>query len=361
MTSRRVLYAVSALLLINFQGKAQQTDTQCTIKTLADAERLVPRLHRQSVKSLVNDGSQPLDTVDTSSPGVKLILYANNTWKYWRDPDDIMLKEVFTEKWDNVHPDPYNTSLAELPDKINLWIVDTLNEYKCPYQTKVYSPFGMRRRRRHQGVDLPLVKGTPVYSAFAGKVRMSKYLRGYGNLVIVRHENGLETFYGHLSKRLVEPGDWVEAGQEIGLGGNTGRSTGSHLHFETRYKGYAFDPQWLIDFETGTLRHRLFTLNKKYLNANSKYVPETDDVEIEIYLGDKRDYEVADSIAAVRKAEEERAAKEAAAARYVTVRSGDTLGRIAINNGTTITAICKLNPGLTRTTVLKIGRKIRVK
>ena len=359
MDSRRVLCAVFALTITLTAARAQSADT--SIKTMRDAELLIPRPHRQSVKSLVNDGSQALDTIETASPGVKIILLANNTWKYWRDPSDIMLQEVFTSSWDETKPNPYNVALGDLPEKINIWVVDTLSEYKCPYQTKVYSPFGYRHRRRHQGVDLPLKTGTPVYAAFAGKVRLSKYFRGYGNLVVIRHENGLETFYGHLSKREVEPGDWVDAGQEIGLGGSTGRSTGAHLHFETRYQGYAFDPQWLIDFETGTLRHRLFSLQKKHLNANSRYVPESDDVEIDILLGDARDYAVADSIAAVRKAEEEKAAREAAAARYVTVKSGDTLSRIASRNGTTVSAICRLNSGLTTKTVLKIGRKIRVK
>lgn len=358
MNQRRVLFAAIALTFFAIQSQAQ-SDT--SIKTMRDAEKLVPRPHRESVKSLINDGRQALDTIETSSPDVKIILYANNTWKYWRDPSNIMLQDAFNTYWDEDSPNPYKVSLESLPDKINIWVVDTLSEYKCPYQTKVYSPFGYRHRRRHQGVDLPLKTGTPVYAAFAGKVRLSKYYRGYGNLVVIRHENGLETFYGHLSKREVDPGDWVNAGQEIGLGGSTGRSTGAHLHFETRYQGYAFDPQWLIDFESGDLRHRLFSLQKKHLNANSRYVPESDDVEIDILLGDAKDYATADSLAAVRKAEEEKAAKEAAAARYVTIRSGDTLGRIAARNGTTVSAICKLNANLTPRTVLKIGRKIRVK
>ena len=106
----------------------------------------------------------------------------------------------------------------------------------CPYVGKVYSKFGYRRGRRHQGTDIPLKSGTPVAAAFDGRVRMSSYVSGYGNLVILRHENGLETFYGHLSKRQVSVGDWVRAGDIVGLGGSTGRSSGPHLHFETRYK-----------------------------------------------------------------------------------------------------------------------------
>ncbi len=102
------------------------------------------------------------------------------------------------------------------PNEIALWIVDTLSEYKCPHQNDVYSKFGYRHRRRHQGVDLPLHTGTPVYAAFDGKVRISKRYKGYGNLVVLRHDNGLETFYGHLSKIYVKDDQWVNAGTIIG-------------------------------------------------------------------------------------------------------------------------------------------------
>ena len=201
--------------------------------------------------------------------------------------------------------------------------------------------FGVRRGRRHQGVDIPLKVGEPVYATFTGKVRMSKYMGAFGNLVVIRHDNGIETFYAHLSKRNVEAGDWVNAGDVIGLGGSTGRSTGPHLHFETRYNGFAFDPQWLIDFEKGILRHRLFVLKKKYFNIYSNYEQDFED-EIKNAEDDKK----------------EDAEREAM--RWYTIKSGDTLGRIAINHGTTVSELCRLN-GISRTTTLKIGRKIRVR
>ncbi len=331
------------------------------VKTKKDAELLIPRIHRQPVQSLDLNGQQVMDTISTQTPGVKILLLTDNTWKYYRDPAEALKTEAFTRNWSTNTINPYNTSLSDLPDDIRIWVADTLSEYHCPRQTKVYSAFGIRHRRRHQGVDLPLKTGDPVGAAFAGRVRVSNYTRGYGNLVVIRHENGLETYYGHLSKREVEPGDWVEAGQVIGLGGSTGRSTGPHLHFETRYEGYAFDPEWLIDFETGVLRHRLFVLKKRYLDANSKYVPESEDEEYEINIGDERDHAVADSIEAVRQAEREKAAREAAAAQYYKIRSGDTLGKIARRYGTTVNAICRLNPGLTARTTLRVGRSIRVK
>jgi len=364
------LISVAVLVFYFFAAFAQDSLSTRSLDSLKEA-RLDPvisdslvriaRISRQSVESMKEKGIEPMDSIETQTPGVRILLFEDYTWKYVKDPSVILENPVFTENWIPDVPDPYNVEEKDLPDKISIWVVDTLSAYRCPNQVKVYSPFGYRHRRRHQGVDLPLAKGTPVYAAFSGKVRMSKYYAAYGNLIIIRHENGLETFYAHLSERQVEVGDWVEAGQQIGLGGSTGRSTGPHLHFETRYMGYAFDPQWLIDFENGTLRHRLFILRKKYLTAASKYVPETIEEELDIYLGDKRDHEVADSLEAVRKAEEERIAAELAAAQYHTIKSGDTLSALAVKYHTTVSAICRLNEGLTAKTTLRLGRKIRVK
>ncbi len=313
-------------------------------------EVMIPHLTKESVRSLRGVPGNVLDTIDTQTPGVQIILYENKTWKYYRDPSAAVQTDVFKENWDTDAVDPYHENLISLPDKISIWVADTLSQYHCPRQVRVYSKFGMRHRRRHQGVDLPLQRGEPVGAAFSGKVRLSKYYRGYGNLVIIRHENGLETFYAHLSERCVEAGQWVDAGDKIGLGGSTGRSTGPHLHFETRYKGYAFDPQWLIDFESGELRHRLFVLKRKHLSIDSKYVPESEEVEDEINVADSLAYDAA-----------AKATAEAAAAKYHKIRSGENLGRIARKYGTTVNAICRLNPGLSGKTTLRIGKSIRVK
>lgn len=321
--------------------------------TKKQAEILVPRAMFKPVPTMDQKNEIPVDTIDTGDGHIKIILYADNTWKYWKDPAYTMKRDVFTNNWTPSQPNPYRFDVQELPERTVLWLVDSTSQYKCPRQVKVYSPFGYRHGRNHMGVDLPLRTGEPVYAAFSGKVRMSKYYRGYGNLIVIRHENGMETFYGHLSRRDVTEGQWVNAGDAIGLGGSTGRSTGPHLHFETRYKGYAFDPQWIIDFESGNLRSSAFVLKKKYLSARSKYVPESDEEEDEIMLADSTEYAEAAAKAAREKAERE-------AARYYKIKSGDTLGRIAINNGTTVSALCKLN-GISRTTTLRVGRTIRVR
>lgn len=341
-------------------GSVRAQAQQDTLISKSRASILVPRPALQPIKSLDPSSATPIDTLDTGNPAVKILLLENFTWKYYKDPSVSLQSEIYNTYWDDVSPNPYRMDVKDLQDDISLWLVDSLGGYHCPYQTKVYSPFGYRRGRRHNGVDLPLKTGTPVVAAFSGKVRMSRYYKGFGNLVVIRHENGLETFYAHLSKRLVNVGDWVSAGQHIGLGGSTGRSTGAHLHFETRYCGFAFDPQWIIDFESGTLRHRLFILKKRFLNAGSKYFPTDDEEDYLIMKEDSTMY-------AARAAEQELREKEAAAraaelakAQYYKIRSGDTLGSIAMKYHTTVSKLCALN-GITTRTTLRIGRSIRVR
>ena len=304
---------------------------------------VVPRPALEPLKSLVTSPTDAIDTLDTANEHIKVVLHADNTWHYYKTPSFQQVSGVYDSNWDDNSTNPYGIEQKDLPDEWAIWLVDSLDQYHCPFQGSVYhrGKFGVRRGRRHQGVDIPLKTGDPVYATFTGKVRVSKYWGAFGNLVVIRHDNGLETFYAHLSKRNVEVGDWVNAGDVIGLGGSTGRSTGPHLHFETRHNGFAFDPQWLIDFEKGTLRHRLFVLKKKYFNIYSNYEQDFED-ELKNEEDDKK----------------EDAEREAM--RWYTIKSGDTLGRIAINNGTTVNALCKLN-GIKSTTTLKIGRKIRVR
>ena len=310
-----------------------------TIRT----QLVVPRPALEPVKSLTKSPSDPIDTLDTANEHIKVVLHADNTWRYYKTPGFQQVIGVFDEYWNETQSNPYGIEQNDLPEQWSIWLVDSLDQYHCPFQGTIHprGKFGVRRGRRHQGVDIPLKTGDPIYATFTGKVRMSKYFGAFGNLIVIRHDNGIETFYAHLSKRNVEVGDWVNAGDVIGLGGSTGRSTGPHLHFETRYNGFAFDPQWLIDFENGLLRHRLFVLKKKYFNIYSNYEQDFED-EMKNEEDDKK----------------EDAEREAM--RWYTIKSGDTLGRIAINNGTTVSELCRLN-GISRTTTLKIGRKIRVR
>ena len=339
------------LLLAPVAVYAQESQTD-TIKrpkfTTAQAELIIPRPRLQPVKSMIPTNAGAIDTLDTANPLVKLVLFSDNTWKYVKDGNQLKTTDYFTQNWDTNAMDPYGVTFNSLPDKVTLWLVDNPTDFCCPNQVKVFSKFGYRHGRRHQGADLPLKTGDPVRAAFAGKVRIAEYTRGYGNLIVIRHENGLETAYGHLSKLEVKVNDWVSAGDIIGLGGSTGRSSGPHLHFETRYQGYAFDPEWLIDFETGTLRSGVFTLNKRYLNENSNYFPETEDVEEQILLAEVED----------REAEAKKAA-EIAARQFHTVKSGDTLGALAVRYHTTVRQLCAWN-NIKSTTTLRIGQRLRV-
>ena len=192
--------------------------------------------------------------------------------------------------------------------------------------TKITSPFGPRWRRMHNGLDLKVNIGDTIVAAFDGKVRIVKYeRRGYGKYVVIRHDNGLETIYGHLSKQLVEENQLVKAGEVIGLGGNTGRSTGSHLHFETRFLGIAINPIYMFDFPKQDIVADTYTFRKtKGVRSAGSH-----------------DTQVADGTI-----------------RYHKVKSGDTLSRIAKVRGVSVSTLCKLNR-IKPTTTLRIGQVLR--
>ena len=153
---------------------------------------------------------------------------------------------LYEYSWNNNRVHCY--SEIEAPNKF----IINLKNFAMPTTNKVVtSKYGYRPKfkRYHKGIDIKVYIGDTIVAAFDGKVRIVKYEpKGYGNYVVIRHNNGLETVYGHLSKHLVKENQIVRAGEPIGLGGNTGRSTGSHLHFETRLLGIAIDPSLLFDF-----------------------------------------------------------------------------------------------------------------
>lgn len=290
-----------------------------------------------------------IDTLDIGDERLKIVLRDDNTWYYIKNLEIVANDDVFTTNWVTDVINPYtDIELHSLPLRSTLVLDDGVSRWTCPYKTKVFSRFGYRHGRRHQGVDLPYPKGTPVKAAMDGKVRASMYASGYGNLVIIRHENGMETFYGHLSERKVKAGDWVYSGDIIGLGGSTGRSSGPHLHFETRVKGFAFDPEWIADYESGELRANVFVLKRTYLNPSSRYVPESLDEEEDVYVAEQKILE-----------EEQRIAAEQAAMKWHSVRSGETVSAIARKYGKTIADIKRLNPKL-NVDRIAVGQKIRV-
>ena len=331
------------------RNEAEETEEAVVSPEQAAADSVAAlqlRLRPTKIESIFDtNGLTVIDTLATDNDAVQVILYSNNSWKYVRNREIAKDSTIFEKYWDTTTLFPYReVDMSGMPKSVVIDLVDSLTCYHCPYQGTVHphGKYGPRRRRQHQGVDLPLKTGDPVYATFCGRVRISQYNKGgYGNLVIIRHDNGLETYYGHLSERMVEPGQWVEAGQIIGLGGSTGRSTGPHLHFETRYYGQSFDPERLIDFKNGTLSRETFLLKKSFFS---------------IYSNAGQDFE--DEIA--NEEQDKKEAAEKAAMKYYKIRSGDTLGAIARRHGTTVANLCRLN-GIKSTTILRIGRSLRVR
>ena len=331
------------------RNEAEETEEPFVSPEQAAADSVAAlqlRLRPTKIESIFDtNGLTVIDTLATDNDAVQVILYSNNSWKYVRNREIAKDSTIFEKYWDTTTLFPYReVDMSGMPKSVVIDLVDSLTCYHCPYQGTVHphGKYGPRRRRQHQGVDLPLKTGDPVYATFCGRVRISQYNKGgYGNLVIIRHDNGLETYYGHLSERMVEPNQWIEAGQIIGLGGSTGRSTGPHLHFETRYYGQSFDPERLIDFKNGILSRETFLLKKSFFSIYSNAGQDFDD-EIANEEQDKKE------------------AAEKAAMKYHRIKSGDTLGAIARRYGTTVNNICRMN-NIKSTTVLRIGRSLRVR
>ena len=235
-------------------------------------------------------------------------------------------EELYGSNWENQWVDPFRgTAKVNFPDSFAIDCSSFVYPIAMDSMARITSKYGPRRRRMHKGIDLKVLVGDTIRAAFDGKVRIKNFeRRGYGNYVVIRHPNGLETIYGHLSKILVDPNDIVRAGDPIALGGNTGRSTGSHLHFETRFLGQAINPAEIIDFENGVPHQDTYVFHNVKINGRRS----------NIYTSSS------DRLV------------------YHRVKSGDTLGKIARMYGTTVNELCRLN-GLKGTSVLRLGQSIR--
>ena len=234
------------------------------------------------------------------------------------------ISHYYDEVYQSYRVNPYGQLWKSFNETVDVVLYDSLKAlgWKSPVNDpKVTSDFGLRRYRWHYGVDLRLKRGDHVKSAFYGKVRIARYQRrGFGHYVVVHHYNGLETIYAHLSKRLVKRGDIVRAGDVVGLGGNTGRSTSPHLHFEVRYRGMPINPNDMLDFVNNAIRSRVFMLKKAHF----------------AYL------------------------KHATSIRTHRVKRGQTLSHISAYYGVSIRRLCRLNHISSRA-IIRIGQRIRVK
>ena len=232
-------------------------------------------------------------------------------------PGDSVYGYTWTHNWVN----PYKIPIDSMPDSVSV----DLSSFVMPIKGQITSHFGARKTRYHFGTDIKLRVGDSIRAAFEGQVRICDYdPRGYGNYVVIRHPNGLETVYGHLSQIIVEQNERVEAGEVIALGGNTGRSTGPHLHWEMRFLGNAFNTEKVINYLTYEPKDTTCLLTKKYTYSHNAEL------------------------------------KALKAAKYITVKQGDNLSVLAKRHGTTVTKICQLNR-IKSNAILKIGQNLRVR
>lgn len=282
-----------------------------------------------------------IDTLDT--PKGKMVVYENRTWEYLEDINfDGVLNEAVHDflsldtsynyiwPWDinQCYSSNKQNDLESLKDTLWVCVTDSLySNFVMPFDGRVTSRYGYRRGRYHNGIDIDLQTGDSVVAAFDGKVRYAKYNdSGFGNLVVIRHYNGLETFYAHLSELDVVPNQVVKAGELIGKGGNTGHSYGSHLHFETRFYDAPMNPEEIIDFKKKCIRNENLFIHAGLFRPGAS-----------------------PSYASISGGGEA----------YYRIRSGDNLTQIAIKHRTSVGQICRLN-NIRPTTTLRVGRTLRV-
>lgn len=242
-----------------------------------------------------------------------------------------------TDNWDTSVINPYKREVIVEP--FNIKFSDTV--YSSPMERKkvITSHYGWRNRRAHYGIDIDLVTGDNVLAMLDGKVRYVGYNRGHGKVIVIRHFNGLETVYAHLSKQLVKANDIVLKGEVIGLGGNSGNSRGSHLHLEVNYKGNHINPEYLFDFgEKNIVRAQNIWVTKNWVTAYNHSSRRKSNITVCSTYDEAIQSEVKQ--------------KEL----YI-VKQGDTLSRISNNHHVSITSICKTN-AIRKTSTLRIGQKL---
>ena len=268
-----------------------------------------------------------------------------NVYKEYRLNNQLQKKRfeatITSEKWDSINFDPYRNNIKIQPFEITF----SDSTYTSPIDGKkvITSRYGWRRGRAHQGIDIDLVTGDSVRTMFDGIVRFARYSSGHGRIVIVRHYNGLETGYAHLSEYQVKANDTVSAGDIIGIGGKSGNARGSHLHLITSYKGNYINPEYLFDFsESNAVRNENLWVTKKWVTAQ--------------YHGSKRQTELE---LLTTKSLAEASHKEDNRKKIHVVRSGETLSGISDKYRISVSRLCKTN-SIRKTSLLRIGQKLVV-
>ena len=268
--------------------------------------------------------------------------------------DSVQLNRlIFLEQMESPAADLYDDFDSYLTHYTTTAMPDTfrisLRDFCMPTTNRVVtSNFGARWGRQHKGLDVKVYVGDTIRAAFSGKVRVVRnegMRKGYGMYIVIRHYNGLETYYGHLSKWLVTENQEVRAGDPIALGGNTGRSTGSHLHFETRLCGVALNPALMFDFRNQDVVDDYYTYRKSTYARESAQATRLRGVSgsSSVMIDEDEDEELATAAPSATFAPE---------VHFHKVKKGETLSAIARKRHTSIDALCKLN---------RIGKNIRLK
>ena len=251
------------------------------------------------------------------------------------------------DDWEN----HYAHRETALPDTFTI----DLRGFCMPTDSRVLtSNFGARWGRQHKGLDIKVYTGDTIRAAFSGKVRIVRNEGdkiGYGKFVVIRHYNGLETIYGHMSKWLVTENQEVRAGDPIGLGGSTGRSTGSHLHFETRLCGVALNPALMFDFRNQDVTGDFYTFRKDSYSHESMLATRLRGVN-------GKSTTLADNQLISTASTSKKSKASARDSRYHKVKKGETLSAIARKRGTTVNAICRLNR-ISQNTKLRPGQVLK--
>lgn len=289
----------------------------------------------------ISKQAQRLDSIIASQ-------LANDEQEFVELDSDNPASEMYEGAWSSRGVNANRVFLDKMQDSVQF----DLSGFVNPINSELTSVFGPRRSRYHYGVDIELDMGDPIVSAWDGKVRVTSYDRGgYGSYVVVRHNNGLETVYGHLSDIKVFEGQTVRAGQLLGLGGSSGRSSGPHLHFETRFLGNPINPERFIDYENGEIWADSYTMKKdvcfdyiQYTRNPGRYYSNyrsDDDDNNNSSSNNRRDKKHAKGKSKSHK-----------------VKNGETLSHIADKYNVPIKTLCKLNK-IGRNAVLRPGQKVK--
>lgn len=281
-----------------FTGGVSEKELVLIVDSLLEEEEIDPRIIGLLNKRIENEFGSPWPEDTNPFP-------AHNIYK----------------SWNTLQPHPYKNTICKGDSEMILSLTDDYMDcgYEHPFEGVVTSQFGWRGKKHHNGIDIDLVRGDTVNNVFRGTVRLAKWTGGYGRTIVVRHHNGLETIYAHLYKIFVKPGDVVDPGQAIGRGGNSGASRGSHLHFETRFKGKPINPESLIDFKTFSLLSDSLVIRK----TRSGYVSFQPGTQ------------------------------------FHEIKYGDFLYKIASQYGISVKQICKWN-GIKRNHLLIAGKELKV-